>query len=270
MSVELINNTQEAFTIVNKTVTMDRSLSLRERGMMVTLLSLPPVWKFSAKGIAAILPDGKDAVNSSLKVLERKNYIIREQSRGEKGVFSDTKLILNPNPSGISREEPLLGEPLTDFPHTENPTSENPTQINNKEIITNEIKINESIIHSEDDYSRAREFVREQIDYDAVMHDRRNDITLLDSIVELIVRTLLDTREKIVIGNIAIPAEEVKLKFRRLNIFNVEYVIDRVKETKTRITNQNAYLMSCLYRAEEQEDLYWDNLVKSDLNKTKE
>lgn len=266
MSVELINNTQEAFTVVDKAITMDRSLSLRERGMMLTLLSLPPVWKFNAKGIAAILPDGKDAVNSSLNILESKNYIIREQTRN-KGAFSETKLILNPNPNAPCRVIPSSENPLTVNPDTVKPMTENPTLINNKEIITKEIKNKESIIHSADEFTKMRESVRNQIEYEAVRIDRKNDIKLLDLIVELIVRILLDTSEEIKIGNVILPAEEVKRKFRELNMYNVEFVIDRVKETKTKITNQNAYLMSCLYRAEEQEDLYWDNLVKSEQSK---
>lgn len=256
MTIELINNTQKAFTIVDKALTMDKSLSLRERGMMVTLLSLPPVWEFSAKGIAAILPDGKDAVTNSLKSLEEKNYIIREQTKDKDGKFSKTKLIVNPNP-----EIPRAGNPLTGNPDTVKPSTENPPQYNNKEIKNKEINNKESITHSLHDTVAVRNEVRRQIAYEAVKIDRKNDINLLDLIVDLIVKTLTDEKDSIKVGSMVLPAEEVKSKFRKLNMFNIEFVIDRVKETRTKIKNQNGYLMSCLYRAEEQEDLYLDNLM---------
>lgn len=262
MSIEFINNTQKAFTIVNKALTMDKSLSLKDRGMMVTLLSLPPVWEFTAEGIAAILPDGKDAVNSSLNRLEEKNYILREQTKSADGTFSKTRLVVNPNPKAPCTENPCTENPDTDNPSADKPSTENPPQINNKEISTKEINNKESITHSIVDAAAVRNEVREQIEYEAVKIDRKNDIKLLDLIVDLIVQTLTEDKDSIKIGSMVLPAEEVKDKFRKLNMYNIEFVIDRVRETKTKITNQNAYLISCLYRAEEQEDLYWDNLVK--------
>ncbi len=261
MSIEFINNTQKAFTIVNKALTMDKSLSLKDRGMMVTLLSLPPVWEFTAEGIAAILPDGKDAVNSSLNRLEEKNYILREQTKSADGTFSKTRLVVNPNPKAPCTENPCTENPDTDNPSADKPSTENPPQINNKEIKTKEISNKESITHSLHDTVAVREEVRNQIDYEAVKIDRKNDINLLDLIVDLIVKTLTDEKESIKVGSMVLPAEEVKSKFRKLNMFNIEFVIDRVKETRTKIKNQNGYLMSCLYRAEEQEDLYLDNLI---------
>ena len=71
----LKNKTQGNYVNVSKEIVMDRSLNLKDRGMLLTLLSLPDNWNFTAAGLAKILPDGKAAIYSSLDNLQKVGYL---------------------------------------------------------------------------------------------------------------------------------------------------------------------------------------------------
>ena len=263
MSITMINSTQKAFVVVNKAVAMDKELGLRDRGMMLTLMSFPPEWDFSIRGLETIIPDGRDAISSSLQRLENKNYLVRRQSRNEDGKFADTKIYINPNP----KESPWIDYPHTENPSTANPDTakplpENPTQINNKEIKNKRINKKESINHSAANFDETVEDVKAQIEYDAIASDRKNDISLLNYIVDLIARTLITDKPVIRIAGSDRPAEQVKAKMENISFFNVEFVIDRMREVDTKITDFDGYLLTCLYKADEQEEIFLDNLIK--------
>lgn len=149
MSITMINNTQKPFIVVNKAIAMDKDLNMRDRGMMLTLMSFPLEWNFSIKGLEKIVPDGRDAISSSLQRLEEKQYLARVQERDEKGKFADTKIYINPNP----KENPMTGEPLTEIPFSAKPMTENPIQISNKEI-TNKESITQSTGRSAKQWKR--------------------------------------------------------------------------------------------------------------------
>lgn len=81
---------QRSFTTVSNEFLRDQELSLVERGLLITLLSLPDGWNMSGRGLAAILPDGRDKVFNTLKKLETKGYLKRENIR-ENGHFVDVE-----------------------------------------------------------------------------------------------------------------------------------------------------------------------------------
>lgn len=148
----LKNKTQGNYTIVSQNIMRDRNLSLTERGMLLTLLSLPDNWNLTIKGLCQILPDGKDRVSKTLNSLIEKGYITREQNRDGGGKFDSTNLevhespIASPSPlpedpgrkiikefpikpeSSPCPENPDAGNRDTGKPHPENP----PQYINNK------------------------------------------------------------------------------------------------------------------------------------------
>ena len=267
MAVKVVNNTGKPFVPMKKNILMDQELGLRERGMMATLLSLPPEWEFSAKGMAAILPDGVDAVNASLKKLESRGYVTRIQERDENGRFLGTMLIINSVPDTLPLPElPSEVFPETDEPSSEIPLTENPAQLNNKESNNQEINIKEINIHqsgecSTQDYREKLEEVKQQIDYDAVTADRPMDIKFADTIVQLMAEVYLSGKKEIKVMGENLPAEVVKARLRTLTFSNVEYVIDCIKETDSSIANPRSYLLTSLYNAPEYEDLYWTTMA---------
>ncbi len=165
---QLINKTQ-GFTVIPQTITRS-DLSLKERGLLLTLLSLPNGWEYSIKGLSCILPEGRDSIRATVTSLEKKGYLLRIKTQDEKGLFQyDWEVFTEPQAkaleeankptvqgkavnrvSGINHpvtENPLVeiaqkqtedfvDYPLTEKPALDNPTLENPTQLNTKELNT--------------------------------------------------------------------------------------------------------------------------------------
>lgn len=97
-------------------------LSLKAKGFLAYVLSLPDAWDFSLSGAVSVLPEGKDAIRAIINELKREGYCTYVQERDEKGKMS----------RGVYSffETPVTEEPLTESPKAENPFTENPTQIN--------------------------------------------------------------------------------------------------------------------------------------------
>ena len=130
------NKTQGNFVQVYKGILKDRFLSLKERGLLVTLLSLPDAWDFSINGLASILPDGRDSIKTGLKSLEHKGYLSRYQSRQSEGKFSELVVEVHDTP----QIQPGTDNPHTEKPKTDEPYMGNPKQYNNKQYKTKEYK----------------------------------------------------------------------------------------------------------------------------------
>ena len=108
----LKNKTQGNYTLVSQNIMRDKNLSLTERGMLLTLLSLPDSWQLTIKGLCQILPDGKDKVSKTLNSLIDKGYITREQSRDGGGKFDSTILEVHETP--VKPTEPTQPTDPTD------------------------------------------------------------------------------------------------------------------------------------------------------------
>ncbi len=79
--MDILRNKTQGFTIVDNQILKDKNMGQRERGMYVTLCSLPDGWELSVAGLNAILPDGKTAITHSLNLLEKYGYLTRSQRR---------------------------------------------------------------------------------------------------------------------------------------------------------------------------------------------
>lgn len=91
------------FTHIENDCLRDINLDIQERGLLVTMLSLPDGWDFSGIGLASILPCGKSKVYSTLKKLEKAGYLRRTRITNDKGVVLDWKYEISGIP--IFREE---------------------------------------------------------------------------------------------------------------------------------------------------------------------
>lgn len=131
----IVNKTEGRYVVANRAIVEDKNLSMKDRGLLLTLLSLPPIWNFTISGIASILPDGYGAVNAGIKRLINAGYVRRSQIRND-GKFSDIQLEVYDTPFV---ENPLTGNPLTENPSTEKPLTENRRQLNNNILNTNEL-----------------------------------------------------------------------------------------------------------------------------------
>lgn len=55
------------FTTVHNAFLRDNKLGATARGVLLTMISMPENWKFSIKGLSAILPDGERKISTALK-----------------------------------------------------------------------------------------------------------------------------------------------------------------------------------------------------------
>lgn len=100
------------FTVVPNGYLRNIKLSLKGRGLLTTLLSLPPDWVFSEVGLSKILPEGLGSVRSGLKELEKMGYIQRERVRNEKGQLKGTIWHIYEEPYFPDEKNPSYEPPI--------------------------------------------------------------------------------------------------------------------------------------------------------------
>lgn len=77
----------ENFFMLSNMIMIDGSLAINERGLLVTLYSLPKTWDFSIRGMTKILPNGERAITTALRKLESKRYVKCTYYRDKNGRF---------------------------------------------------------------------------------------------------------------------------------------------------------------------------------------
>lgn len=127
MSVIRVNKTKD-FTVMSNWHFRDKRLSLKAKGLLSQMLSLPEAWDYTVLGLVSINRESKSAIQSTLKELEDAGYLVRTRTQNEKGQFDYIYDIY---------EKPSHGEPRTENQYTDNPCTENQPQYNTKELNTN-------------------------------------------------------------------------------------------------------------------------------------
>lgn len=125
------------FTVIRNSIFKDKTLSAKAKGMACQLLSLPPDWDYSVKGLVTLFNDGEASIRSALSELEEHGYLRREQYR-EEGKFSKSRYVIT---DMLKSEKPFVENPLA-----ENPSAENHAQYNTKELNTNKSNTKELYI----------------------------------------------------------------------------------------------------------------------------
>ena len=110
-----------------------------------------------------------------------------------------------------------------------------------------------------------RELILENIEYDILVQNERMDRDRLDELVELMVDTVCSRRETIRIAGDDYLAEVVKSRFLKLNSSHIEYVLDRMRENTTYVSNIKKYLLTALNNAPATIDSYYASLANHDL-----
>lgn len=118
---------QSGYTVMSNHHLRDKKLSLKAKGLLSVILSLPDDWDYTISGLAVICDCGRDMIRAAITELEKAGYITRSQTN-EAGKFGGNQYIIRETPVEQSAE-PLPGFPATENPPTENPLPENPTQI---------------------------------------------------------------------------------------------------------------------------------------------
>lgn len=128
---------QSGYTVMSNYHLRDKRLSLKAKGLLSVILSLPEDWDYTISGLAVICDCGRDMTRAAITELEKAGYITRSQIN-ESGKFGGNQYTIRETPEA-DLAEPLPENPATETPPTENPLPENPTQIIKDKSITDGI-----------------------------------------------------------------------------------------------------------------------------------
>lgn len=110
------------YTVMSNYHLRDNSLSLKAKGLLSQMLSLPEGWDYTLAGLSMINKESKDAIRAAVNELEDAGYVQRHQTVDASGKFSCNEYVIH--------EQPFFEEPLSENPTTENPSPDNPTELN--------------------------------------------------------------------------------------------------------------------------------------------
>lgn len=92
MAVFRIERTRD-YTVMSNHHLRNANLSLKAKGLLSMMLSLPEDWNYTTRGLAKICKEGVDAIGAALRELEGAGYIVRHQRRDKSGEISLAKLV---------------------------------------------------------------------------------------------------------------------------------------------------------------------------------
>ena len=288
------------YTVMSNHHLRNKELSLKAKGLLSQMLSLPEDWDYTLAGLSYINRESIDAIRTAVWELEKPGYITRRQGRDEKGKMTAIEYTIyeQPQPPALDcpvLENPTADNPILENPTPDNPTSENPMQLNKdiqktnlskKEKSNTDLSNNHSIPilspnpsplreetaeperkgkEAADAYSVYEEIIKDNIEYEHFIKHTDIDSERLDEIVSLILETVCTKRKTIRIAGDDYPAELVKAKFMKLNSSHIEFVFDCMKENTTKIRNIKQYLKAVLFNVPNTIDSYYTALVAHDM-----
>ena len=286
MAVFRIEKTRD-YTVMSNHHLRDMSLSLKAKGLLSLMLSLPENWDYTMKGLSRICKDGIDSISGGIRELEEHGYLIRERVRGANGQLGSIEytILEQPKEPTPAQEKPIRENPVQANPTLVTPVQEEPAQLNKDRSsndpsrtdlssmeISNPIQSNPPTpagarmgmdrMGARESY---RELILENIEYDFWKNSDRVDHEMLDEITELIVDTVCSARKVIRIAGDDYPAEVVKSRFMKLDSSHVQYVMDCMKDNTTYVRNIKKYLLAALYNAPTTINSYYSSLVQHDM-----
>lgn len=289
MAVFRIEKTRD-YTVMANHHLRNTALSLKAKGLLSLMLSLPEDWDYTTKGLAKICKDGVDSICSAVSELEGQGYVIRERIRNAKGQLTDIQytILERPEPpmpgqGKPKQENPVLGSPVLGEPEQENPaqlnTKKSSNQLSKKDLSSTEVSNPIQSNPLEDgpqgadgmgmDTGTAREVYREiileNIEYTHLSQNSGCDRERLDELVELMVDTVCSARKTIRIAGDDFPAETVKTRFMKPDSSHIEYVLSSTAENTTYVRNIKKYLLAALYNAPATISSYYTSLVNHDM-----
>ena len=292
----------KGYTVMSNHHLRNKELSLKAKGLLSQMLSLPEDWDYTLKGLSLINREKIDAIREAIKELERAGYIVRSRERDEKGRLRGADYVIfeqpqPPTPDLPTLENPTLDNPTQEKPTLEKPTLENPTQLN-KDIQRTDLPKKEKIITDEQSTHSIpilspnpspcreaatpperkgteaaaqsavdiyREIIKDNIDYHILKQDMKFDGDRLDEIVDLMLETVCTARKRVRIAGDDYPAELVKSKFMKLDGEHIRFVLDCMRENTTKIRNIKQYLKAALFNAPSTIGNYYTSLVAHDM-----
>ena len=271
MAVFRIERTRD-YTVMSNHHLRDKALSLKSKGLLSMMLSLPEDWNYTTRGLAKICKEGVDAIGGALRELEAAGYIVRHQMRDRQGRISDTEYVIYEQPQPKAPDTPLpdTASPDTENPYLDGPDTEKPAELNieksKTQKQTTDVPRTDSIpfrgfaaarpperkgrdAMSVEEMQEYRELILENIEYDHLCREFETYREDLDEIVELIVETVCARRKTTRIAGADFPHEVVRSRFLKLDSSHIEFVMECLHNNTTEVRNMKQYLLTVLFNA---------------------
>ena len=285
MAVFRVEKTRD-YTVMANHHLRNTELSLKAKGLLSLMLSLPEEWDYTTKGLARICKDGVDSICAGVRELEDHGYVVRERIRNPNGQLGAIEYTIleqprtsEPKREKPERENPVQANPVLDDPVLGKPERENPAQLNtyrtNKDesntLSANPYPINSYPINPVTDQMGIdrmdiyREIIKENIEYDTMKDNFPYDYERLDEIVELMAETLASKKATFCIAGDTYPASTVKFKLLRINSLHIQYVFECLDKNTTEVRNIKKYLLATLFNAPNTMGSYYKAQVNHDM-----
>jgi len=288
MAVFRIERTRD-YTVMSNHHLRNGKLSLKAKGLLSMMLSLPEDWNYTTRGLAAICKEGVDAIGGALRELEAAGYIVRHQLRDRQGRISDTEYVIyeQPQPKNPDTPQPDTASPDTGNPDMEKPDTEKPAELNieksntQKSIThgssTDSIPFRETAAASPPErkgrdamslteMESYRDLILENIEYDYLCREFATYREDLDEIVELMVETVCAKRKTTRIAGSDFPHEVVRSRFLKLDSEHIRFVMDSLQKNTTEVRNMKQYLLTVLFNAPTTISNHYTSQVNHDMN----
>ena len=285
MAIFRVKKTRD-FTIMSNHHLRDKKLSLKAKGLLSLILSLPEDWDYTLKGLSYICKEGVDAVRMAVKELEDAGYIERRRFRNEKGQLKSIEYIIHEIPETAEEEdtteepksentaqEPVFCQPISEKSIEGAPTSEIPILVGTTQLNTNiqntkgkntdlskypsinpsKEKKSETLSDSQaeerwiDRYNQNIEFIKSNIEYDGLC--TIHDRATLDNIVSIMAEVLTVDRHSYTIEGCEYPAVLIKKRFSEVDYSVMDAFLMQFENKTEKIRNIKSYLITSMYNA---------------------
>ena len=273
MAVFRVERTSD-YTVMSNYHLRDKRLSLKAKGLLSQMLSLPEDWDYTLAGLCYINRERKDAIRTAIRELEQAGYIRRRQTIDSGGKFAGNEYTIYERPQEPSSGEPSSGNPTTGKPMPEKPTQQNIDRQNTDRQINDSIPFRAAVEPPEAKRTEScaavqmegyRALICDNIQYPLLVAQNPDAADLIDEIVELMTETVCARRKTTRVCGSDFPAEVVKSRLLKLDAEHIRFVLKCLHENTAKVKNIKQYLLATLYNAPVTINSYYSALVSHDL-----
>ena len=248
MSVFRVERTGD-YTVMSNHHLKNRALSLKAKGLLSLILSLPDDWDYTLRGLAYISLESVDSVRKAVTELENEGYITRTRTRDEQGRLRGTEYIIREQPVSeepISEkpvsEKPILENPTLDKPAQAKPTLENPTQLNINIYNKNKSSVYEEINQSNQSKEAAE--LTEILQKCELEDFEKKTAQMLEDAVRV-----LYYKQSIKLSGAVLPQTEIRRLLRRVDRDTLIDAVEVLRYNEGTVQNPQGYLYSVILNA---------------------
>ena len=270
----------KGYTIMSNYHLRDTAISLKSKGLLSMMLSLPDEWNYTTRGLAKICKEGVDAIGGALRELEKAGYIVRRVVRNERGRICDMEYTIYEQPHPRQPDPPRPDTTALDTENSDMVTQgpETTAQINKDRETKDQSNTDSipfraaeppepkrtetSLAERMEDY---RELIKDNIQYTLLVAQNPDDADLIDEIAELMTETVCVRRKTTRVCGADFPAEVVKSQLLKLDAEHIRFVVKCLRENTAKVKNIKQYLLATLYNAPLTINSYYSALIRHDL-----